>query len=68
MARKSSMKRAVGFLVVGYLFAALVGHGLERAGLSRCDCASSCWCQRPGLSAFRWAFPRFHRAPADYEV
>lgn len=58
------MKRAVGLLVLGYLFAALVGLGLERAGLSPCGCAPDCWCKRPGLSVFRWVFPRFHRAPA----
>jgi hypothetical protein len=44
----------------GYLTAAAISHVWERAGLSSCECRSDCWCQRPGLSLFRWVFPFGH--------
>jgi hypothetical protein len=28
-----------------------------------CDCDPDCWCRRPGLSVFRWVFPRYHHNP-----
>jgi hypothetical protein len=28
-----------------------------------CDCYADCWCKKPGLSIFRWVFPRYHRNP-----
>jgi hypothetical protein len=36
----------------------------EGAGLFSCDCYPDCWCRKPGLSMFRWVFPRFHHNPA----
>ncbi len=52
-----------GLLLLGslYLVAALAGHAQERRGAIRCDCRDDCWCKRPGLSLFRWVFPRGHR-------
>jgi hypothetical protein len=44
-----------------FLLAALVSRVAEQAGVARCECASDCWCRRPGLSLFRWVFPRGHR-------
>jgi hypothetical protein len=61
------MKRAFVVLAAIYLIAALVGHGLEAAGVRRCGCADDCWCKRPGLSVFRWVFPRGHRGRFDAE-
>ena len=29
-----------------------------------CDCYHDCWCRKPGLSLFRWVFPRYHHNPA----
>ena len=28
-----------------------------------CSCYPDCWCKKPGLSLFRWVFPRFHHNP-----
>lgn len=28
-----------------------------------CDCYPECWCKKPGLSIFRWVFPRYHHNP-----
>lgn len=55
------MKRVVGRLLALYLLFALIGKVLERLGVSRCHCSADCWCRRPGLSVFRWAFPYGHR-------
>ena len=57
------MKRVVLALVIGYVILALVGRAEEAAGLRTCGCYPDCWCKRPGLSLFRWVFPRFHRNP-----
>jgi hypothetical protein len=63
------MKRMLASLVVGYVVIALVTKAREAAGLLSCDCCPDCWCRRPGLSLFRWVFPRFHhgssRAPGS---
>jgi hypothetical protein len=56
------MKRGLRLLVIGYAIAGLVGLALERAGMYECGCAPDCWCKRPGLSLFRWVFPRFHHS------
>jgi hypothetical protein len=44
-----------------HLTAAAAGHARERAGRIARGCADDCWCKRPGLSTFRWAFPFGHR-------
>ncbi|MBA3338308.1 MAG: hypothetical protein H0T54_00865 [Geodermatophilaceae bacterium] len=55
------MKRvAVGVLFL-YLLVAVIGRVLERLGVRSCGCSADCWCKRPGLSTFRWAFPYGHR-------
>jgi hypothetical protein len=48
-------------MAFGYIVVGLVALGLERAGVYECACKPDCWCKRPGLSVFRWVFPRFHR-------
>ena len=50
-------------LVIGYVVLALASKAREAAGLLTCDCSPDCWCRKPGLSIFRWTFPRFHRNP-----
>ncbi len=56
------MKRVLGWLVVLYLGAAIVGLLQEHLGRISCGCAEDCWCKRPGLSLFRWVFPRGHKS------
>ena len=56
------MKRFVGLVAGLYLAAALLGRMRERLGLIACGCAADCWCHRPGLSLFRWVFPRGHKS------
>jgi hypothetical protein len=55
------MKRIVVSLAIGYVILALVGRAEEAVGLRSCGCDPDCWCKKPGLSLFRWVFPRFHR-------
>lgn len=55
------MKRFVLSLLLGYVLLALVGRAAEAVGLQTCGCDLDCWCKKPGLSLFRWVFPRFHR-------
>jgi hypothetical protein len=57
------MKRALKSLVVGYLVLAFVSKAREAAGMMTCDCYPHCWCRKPGLSIFRWVFPRYHHNP-----
>jgi len=57
------VKRLLIALAIGYVVLALVSRAKEAAGLLRCSCYPDCWCQRPGLSLFRWVFPRFHHNP-----
>jgi hypothetical protein len=57
------MKRFVLSLLLGYVVLALFWRAKEAAGLVTCGCDSDCWCRQPGLSIFRWVFPRFHRNP-----
>jgi hypothetical protein len=61
------VRRALTSLLVGYVVLALVSKAREAAGLLSCDCYPDCWCRRPGLSMFRWVFPRFHHHPAIEE-
>lgn len=58
-----AMKRVLISLMIGYVFLALVAKAREAAGLLTCDCYPDCWCRKPGLSLFRWVFPRFHHNP-----
>ena len=60
-ARKTERLRAV---LVGYVVIALVARANEAAGLITCECYPDCWCKKPGLSVFRWVFPRYHHLPA----
>ncbi|MEO8424197.1 MAG: hypothetical protein ABI595_09860 [Actinomycetota bacterium] len=55
------MKRLVMSVAIGYVILALVGRAAEAAGIRTCGCDPDCWCKKPGLSLFRWVFPRFHR-------
>jgi len=59
------MKRVLGLAVGVYVGAALLGLVRERMGLIACGCAEDCWCKRPGLSVFRWVFPRGHQSSWD---
>jgi len=43
-----------------YLLFAVIGRVTEKMGLVECGCAPDCWCKRPVLSLFRWAFPYGH--------
>lgn len=61
------MRRAAAALLAGYLLVALGNKLVERMGGIRCACAEGCWCQRPGLSLFRWVFPWGHRAAQTHE-
>jgi hypothetical protein len=56
------MKRLLGMAVALYLVTAVVGRVRERMGRIACGCADDCWCKRPGLSLFRWVFPRGHKS------
>ena len=55
------MKRVLATMVGLYLLAALATRLAEAMGMRTCGCAGDCWCKKPGLSAFRWVFPRGHR-------
>jgi hypothetical protein len=59
------MRRLVGLALSGYLVIALASKLLERMGVVRCECSDDCWCKHPGLSVFRWVFPRWHRGPTS---
>jgi hypothetical protein len=59
-----SVKKLAAALVLGYVTLALYYRAKEPAGLLTCDCYPDCWCQKPGLSIFRWVLPRYHRNPA----
>jgi hypothetical protein len=59
------MKRLVVAIAVGYVLLALVGRAKETAGIYTCGCYQDCWCEKPGLSLFRWVFPRFHHLPVN---
>ena len=56
------MKRVAAMLVGAYLTTAAVALVRERMGLIACGCAEDCWCHKPGLSLFRWVFPRGHKS------
>ena len=58
------MKRLLLRIVQLYLLFAVIGRFVEEMGAVECGCDRSCWCQKPGLSVFRWVFPYGHRGPA----
>jgi hypothetical protein len=60
------MKRLVLAIAVGYVLLALVGLAKEAVGIYACECYADCWCKKPGLSLFRWVFPRFHHLPVSH--
>jgi hypothetical protein len=53
--------RVFGAIAGLYLLLAVISRLMERAGVMRCGCSATCWCQRPGLKPFRWVFPWRHR-------
>ena len=55
------MRRVVMSVIGLYVAAALATRVAEAMGRRQCGCAADCWCKKPGLSAFRWVFPRGHR-------
>lgn len=55
------MRRSIVIPVTLYLAASLATRAADKLGLQRCHCSSSCWCRRPGLTAFRWVLPISHR-------
>lgn len=58
----SSRTLSVSAFIVGvYALLALASWLTERAGVIRCHCSGSCWCQRSALAPFRWVFPWGHR-------
>lgn len=57
------MKRLLLCLALGYLVLGLIWKAKEAAGLKTCGCYPDCWCRKPGLSVFRWVFPRYHHNP-----
>lgn len=56
------MKRLLGVLAGAYLMAAVGTRVAEQLGVTACGCGDDCWCRRPGLSVFRWVFPRGHHS------
>jgi hypothetical protein len=56
------MKRLALRLVGAYLLFAAIGKFVERQGAVRCGCDETCWCRKPGLSAFRWVAPFRHHS------
>lgn len=54
------LKTTVLSVAIGYLILAVASRAQEAAGYMSCDCEPDCWCRKPGLSLFRWVFPRFH--------
>ena len=57
------MKKVLLSLVLGYVVLGLIGRAKEAAGVMTCGCYPDCWCRKPGLSLFRWVFPRYHHNP-----
>jgi hypothetical protein len=55
------MKRIVIRALSLYVLFAVIGRFVEGLGAVECGCKPDCWCKRPGLSLFRWVFPRRHQ-------
>jgi hypothetical protein len=58
--RRSRASRVFETVFLGYLLVALVTRMQEAAGARTCGCDPDRWCKKPGLSLFRWVFPRGH--------
>jgi hypothetical protein len=61
--QRSLPVRVLQALVIGYVTLALVTRVMDAAGRRTCACYEDCWCNRPGLTLFRWVFPRWHKYP-----
>lgn len=61
------MKRALISVAAVYLLFAVIGRIVEGMGAVECGCVDDCWCKRPVLSTFRWAFPWGHRGPSQID-
>lgn len=59
--QRLTLLRILQVLVIGYVVLALVTRAKEAVGAYTCACDPGCWCKTPGLSFFRWVFPRGHR-------
>lgn len=59
------MKRTLLGVLTTYVLFALIGRFVEAMGAVRCECASTCWCKKPGLSLFRWTLPVGHHSAVD---
>lgn len=67
--QRSFAVRVVEALILGYVILGLMTRAWEATGAYTCGCDPDCWCKRPGLSLFRWVFPRGHknRALAEWK-
>jgi hypothetical protein len=54
-------RKLLAALLLGYVVLAVLTRLQEARGKYTCGCDEDCWCQQPGLSLFRWVFPRGHR-------
>src|SRR5690349_10368324 len=59
------MRRILLGAVVGVLLLAVGTRAADALGIGEprlsCGCTETCWCQRPGLTVFRWVTPgRWH--------
>jgi hypothetical protein len=54
------LKRIILRALAVYALFAIIGRFVERMGAAQCGCRPDCWCQKPGLSTFRWVFPFRH--------
>ena len=61
------LKRTILATVIGYIVLGIGTRLMERRGLVVCQCEPDCWCKRPGLSLFRWVFPRWHKESGSRE-
>lgn len=59
------MKRLLLGAASIYVLCALIGRFVEAMGAVECECRSDCWCKKPVLSTFRWAFPAGHSLARD---
>jgi hypothetical protein len=61
---RSGTRDAIRAVVFAYIGLAIYTRARESMGAYSCGCDADCWCRRPGLSLFRWVFPRRHRNAA----
>jgi hypothetical protein len=60
------MRRVILGLIGLHILAALATTAAEKTGgWRRCGCQSDCWCQKPGLSLFRWVVPKAKHHSVD---